>query len=239
VSWLSEAVASLVAQFGLAFPTVPTLLYPGTPFPDPHLADEEGLLALGGDLSVERLLAAYGSGIFPWYNEDSPILWWSPGRRAIFDLQSFRAPKRLARTIRQRGFEFRINTCFREVIQACAERDEGTWILPEMIQAYQQLHRLGYAHCLETWQNHTLVGGIYGVAIGGFFAGESMFSRVSDASKAALCQLVDHLRTRGYVLFDTQVLNDHTVSLGAFEIPRAEYLKRLRDAIQRPVRFQD
>ncbi|MFQ3592602.1 MAG: leucyl/phenylalanyl-tRNA--protein transferase [Gemmataceae bacterium] len=216
---------------------MPVILSSGTPFPDPHLADEDGLVALGGDLSVERLLAAYSSGIFPWYDEESPILWWSPGHRAIFDLQTFRPPSRLARTIRQRGFTFRINSSFREVIQACSQRDEGTWITPELIRAYEHLHLRGYAHCLETWQNDSLVGGIYGVALGGLFAGESMFSRVSDASKAALCQLIEHLRMRGYQLFDIQVINNHTASLGAIEIPRAEYLKRLRLALQQPITF--
>jgi leucyl/phenylalanyl-tRNA--protein transferase len=195
------------------------------------------MLALGGDLSPERLLAAYSSGIFPWYNEDTPILWWSPGHRAVFDLEPFRPPSRLARTIRQRQFSFRINTSFREVMEGCSLREEGTWITPEMIAGYENLHRLGHAHCVETWQGDTLVGGIYGVAIGGLFAGESMFSRVSDASKAALCHLVAHLRQQGYVLFDVQVLNDHTAALGAVEIPRAEYLRRLREAIQHPVTF--
>lgn len=237
MSWLTNAVGSLAARFGFPFPPVPAILYPGTPFPDPHRADEEGMLALGGDLSAERLLAAYSSGIFPWYNEDTPILWWSPGHRAIFELEQFRPPSRLARTIRQRGFSFRINTAFRAVMEGCSQRAEGTWITPEMIDAYENLHQLGHAHSVETWQGDTLVGGIYGVAIGGLFAGESMFSRVSDASKAALCELVGHLRTRGYVLFDVQVLNDHTAALGASEISRADYLSRLREAIRHPVTF--
>jgi leucyl/phenylalanyl-tRNA--protein transferase len=238
VSWFSQTVESLAAIFGRPPVTrLPVHLHPGDPFPDPHLADEEGLLAIGGDLSIPRLLAAYSSGIFPWYNEELPILWWSPGYRAIFDLPTFRPPSRLQRTIRQRGFTFRINTAFREVMIGCAQRDEGTWITPEMIDAYEALHRHGHAHCVETWQDGELVGGIYGVSIGGLFAGESMFSRVSDASKAALCFLVERLQQGGYTLFDTQVLNEHTASLGAIELPRADYLRQLRVAIQRETRF--
>jgi leucyl/phenylalanyl-tRNA--protein transferase len=237
VSWLTQAVSSLAALFGGPATRLPVHLERDDPFPDPHLADDEGLVAIGGDLSLPRLLAAYGSGIFPWYDEDLPILWWSPGSRAVFELDTFQPPKRLGRTARRRCFETRFDTSFREVMKACAVRDEGTWITSDMLAGYDRLHQAGFAHCVETWQDGELVGGVYGVSIGGLFAGESMFTRVSDAGKFALCALIARLRERGFVLFDTQVINPHTQSLGAVEIPRAEYLRRLRQAIKVPVTF--
>jgi leucyl/phenylalanyl-tRNA--protein transferase len=207
-------------------------------FPDHRAANREGLLALGGDLSVPRLLLAYRSGIFPW--TDDPLTWWSPDPRAIFDIETFRPPRRLAARIRQQPFEITVDRAFRAVIEACAEKAPGrdsTWISPRFIDAYTELHRQGYAHSVEVWRQGKLAGGIYGVAIGGFFAGESMFHRVTDASKIALCFLMDHLRARRFDLFDTQVLSPLTARLGAIEIRRRDYLGRLATALRKPARF--
>ncbi len=203
----------------------------------PWLADEWGLVAVGGDLSPRRLLTAYRRGIFPWYSPGDPILWWSPDPRAIFELEGLHVPRRLRRTLRQGRFTVTVNRDFAAVIRGCAERPEGTWIVPEMIAAYEEFHRLGHAHSIEVWQGDTLAGGLYGVAIGGFFAGESMFTRIRDASKVALVHLVERLRQRGYQLFDTQCLTEHTARFGAIEIPRKDYLRRLRLALLAPGPF--
>lgn len=218
---------------------VPRVLFPADlpVFPDPELADAEGLLAIGGDLSVERLLAAYRSGIFPWYGADMPILWWSPDPRGIFELDGLHVSRRLARTLRSGRFRFTRDEAFLDVMCGCADRGEGTWITAEMLAAYTELHRRGDAHSVEVWQGEVLVGGVYGVTVGGLFAGESMFSRVPDASKVALTHLVAHLRDQGYTLFDIQHVNPHTASLGAVEVSRTEYLRRLRDAVRLPVTF--
>jgi leucyl/phenylalanyl-tRNA---protein transferase len=215
------------------------VLLPGSEptFPDPAEADHHGLIAIGGDLSVDRLLAAYRHGIFPWYDNATPILWWSPDPRAVFDLDGFHISRRLARTVRSGKFRVTIDSAFAEVVEACSQRDGGTWITRGMKDAYLELHRLGHAHSVEVWDGKTLAGGVYGVALGGLFAGESMFTRVRDGSKVALVYLFEHLRERGYVLFDAQYLNDHTASLGGREISRAEYLARLREALGREVRF--
>lgn len=206
---------------------------------NPELADEIGLVAIGGDLRPERVLQAYRSGIFPWYDANSPICWWSPDPRAIFELGSYHIPRRLRRTIRSGHFRRTVNEAFVQVMRGCAERAEGTWIVPEMIDAYTRLHKLGWAHSLEVWQGKELAGGIYGVASGAFFAGESMFTHVRDGSKVALVFLMERLRQRGYKLFDIQMLTEHTARLGAIEIPRDQYLGRLREAIGLPVRFVD
>lgn len=206
-------------------------------FPHPRTADEHGLVAVGGDLRPERLLEAYRMGIFPWYDEGWPVLWWSPDPRAIFEIGGLRISRRLRRTIRSGRFQVTINQAFDAVIRGCADRPDGSWLTAEMIEAYIRLHRLGFAHSVETWYRGELAGGIYGVAIGGFFAGESMFYRVSDASKVALVHLAEHLQRRGFTLFDTQILNDHTARLGAVEIPRREYLARLRKALALKVSF--
>jgi len=208
-------------------------------FLDPELADVFGLVGVGGDLRPGRLLAAYRQGIFPWYSEHEPICWWSPDPRAIFEVEDFHVSRRLARTMRSGRFQHSINQAFVEVMRGCGARPEGTWIIPEMIDAYERLHKLGHAHSLEVWHEGKLAGGIYGVALGGLFAGESMFHRVRDASKVALALLVEHLRRRGYVLFDTQILTEHTARLGAVEIPRQEYLRRLQKAVACPVTFVD
>ena len=207
-------------------------------FPDHRSANREGLLALGGDLSVARLLLAYRSGIFPW--TDDPLTWWSPDPRAIFEIEKFHPPKRLESKLRHHPFELTIDRDFYAVIHACAEPAQGresTWISPRFIEAYKELHRQGHAHSVETWLNGKLVGGIYGIAIHGFFAGESMFHRVTDASKIALCHLMDHLHTRKFELFDTQVLSPLTARMGAIEIRRREYLERLASALRNPTRF--
>jgi len=207
-------------------------------FPNLQTANREGLLALGGDLSVPRLLLAYRSGIFPW--TDDPLTWWSPDPRAIFELDRFRPPKRLETKLRHHPFQLTIDRDFAAVIQACAgpaEGRESTWISPRFIKAYLELHRQGHAHSVEVWHEGKLVGGVYGVAIKGFFAGESMFHRVTDASKIALCHLFEHLRQRNFQLFDTQVLSPLTARLGAIEIRRRDYLERLASALRIPSQF--
>jgi leucyl/phenylalanyl-tRNA--protein transferase len=210
----------------------------GFQFPHPDFAQSDGLLAIGGDLSSTTLISAYSQGIFPWYDNSTPILWWSPDPRAIMQLDDIYISKRLARTIRQEKFKTTINQDFRGVMEGCAHRPyEGTWITPEVIGAYQNLHSMGYAHSVEAWLGERLVGGIYGVSIGGFFAGESMFHTETDAGKVALARLVEHLSAKGYELFDLQILNDHTASLGATEITRNDYLQRLKMAIAKPVTF--
>jgi leucyl/phenylalanyl-tRNA--protein transferase len=199
---------------------------------DAERADETGLVAIGGDLEPVTLVHAYRSGVFPWFGEGDPILWWSPDPRAIVELDGLHVSRRLARTMRCEKFHLTIDRAFGKVIRGCADRDGGTWITRGMIVAYERLHRLGVAHSVEAWQGQELVGGIYGVALGGFFSGESMFSRVSDASKVALIFLARHLDSRGFLLFDTQVLTAHTRRMGAVELPRRDYLRRLRDALR-------
>jgi leucyl/phenylalanyl-tRNA---protein transferase len=208
-------------------------------FLNPEHADAFGLVGVGGDLRPEWLLHAYQSGIFPWYDEGDPILWWSPDPRAIIELAGLHVPRRLRRTMRSGRFTVTVNRAFAEVIRGCADRWEGTWITRDMIRAYEILHHLGYAHSVEAWVDGELAGGLYGVAIGGLFAGESMFTRRRDASKVALVYLVERLRERGFQLFDIQMRTEHTARLGAIEIPRAEYLARLRTSIACPVTFAD
>jgi leucyl/phenylalanyl-tRNA---protein transferase len=207
-------------------------------FPSPDSADEEGLVAVGGDLSVPRLLLAYRSGIFPWTVD--PITWWSPEPRAVFELDGFHVSRSLARVIRQGTFRTTMDQAFQRVMEGCAAPAPGrrsTWISPEFIEAYTQLHQQGHAHSVECWQGRRLVGGIYGVSIGGFFAGESMFHRVSNASKVALHDLMAHLRWQGFALFDIQMLTPITAQLGGVALLRTEYLRRLGRAITNPVHF--
>jgi leucyl/phenylalanyl-tRNA---protein transferase len=209
-------------------------------FPDPIQAergDYDGLVAVGGDLSVERLLLAYRSGIFPW--SARPITWWSPDPRGIFELDRIHVPRSLARVLRRNPFRVTRDEAFAEVIQGCATvpRDDRTWITSELVTAYIRLHQAGHAHSVECWQGNELVGGIYGVAVGGLFAGESMFHRADNASKVALLHLVEHLRRRDFWLFDIQMLTPTTQQFGAVEIPRGEYLARLPRAVARDVRF--
>lgn len=200
-------------------------------FPPPELATEEGLLAIGGDLSVDRLVVAYASGIFPWYEAGGPILWWSPDPRLVLVPDELRISRRLARTRRGGRFTTTLNAAFPQVIRACAEiprpDQPGTWITPEMQAAYIRLHELGHAHSCETWRDGRLVGGIYGVRLGRTFFGESMFHRETDASKVALAALVARMKDDGVTLIDCQVTTPHMQSLGAREIPRAEFLRHV------------
>lgn len=207
-------------------------------FPDPRQADAEGLVAIGGDLSVMRLLAAYQAGVFPWTVE--PVTWWSPDPRGIFELDAFHVSRSLRRVLRQEKFRITLDQAFQKVMQGCAEPAPGrssTWISSGFLEAYRHLHLAGHAHSIECWQGARLAGGLYGVALGGLFAGESMFHRVADASKVALYHLTEHLRRRGYVLFDIQMLTPITRQLGAITIPRHEYLARLRRAVAKPCQF--
>ena len=214
------------------------LLEPELRFPDPRGADGEGLVAVGGDLSVPRLLLAYRSGIFPW--TVNPISWWSPDPRAVIELDEFRVPRSLSKLMRRQPFRVTFDRAFRRVMEECARPAagrRGTWITPEFIDAYTRLHEQGHAHSVECWQGEELAGGIYGVSIGGFFAGESMFHRVSNASKVALCHLIVILRERGFELFDIQMITPITRQLGGTEIPREEYLRRLEAATKKPCTF--
>jgi leucyl/phenylalanyl-tRNA--protein transferase len=206
-------------------------------FPDPKTANDDGLVAFGGDLSVGRLLLAYRSGIFPWTVQ--PLTWWSPDPRAIFEFDRFHVPRSLLRIIRRGVFEVTRDQAFRAVMLGCAMAPGrgGTWLSHEFIEAYVRLHKHGHAHSVECWLGDQLAGGIYGVAVGGLFAGESMFHHVSNASKVALCHLMQHVRDRGYALFDIQMLTPVTRQLGAVLIPREQYLERLAQAIQRRCLF--
>jgi leucyl/phenylalanyl-tRNA--protein transferase len=208
-------------------------------FLNPESADAWGLVAIGGNLHPKTLLRAYRAGVFPWFDEDDPILWWSPDPRAIFELDDFHVSRRLARTLRGDRFRVTFDRAFSAVLHGCADREEGTWITSTMIAAYERMHRLGHAHSVEAWVGTELAGGVYGVAVGGLFAGESMFTRIRDGSKVALAHLVAHLRQRDFELFDIQMLTAHTASLGAIEIPRREYLARLKEALARDVSFGD
>ena len=207
-------------------------------FPDPANADEDGLLAVGGDLSPQRLLMAYGQGIFPWYSENTPILWWSPDPRLILEPAGIHVPQRLERILRQGRFRFTLDTAFERVITLCADTPRrgarGTWIVPEMLAAYCRLHELGFAHSIEAWSGQTLAGGLYGVALGRAFFGESMFYRQPDASKAALVTLVRALERAGFTLFDCQQTTAHMVRFGGFEARRDEFLTRLQRALEMP-----
>jgi len=217
---------------------MPILLNRNSPFPDPNLAGPDGLVAVGGDLGVERLLAAYRMGIFPWTIH--PITWWSPDPRAILELGGFHVSKSLARVIRRSQFEVTTDQSFRAVMEGCAAPAPGrggAWITEEFINAYTRLHGQGHAHSVECRRHGELVGGIYGVSLGGLFAGESMFHRVNNASKVALYHLVEHLRRRGFALFDIQMVTPATKPLGAIEIPRREYLRRLAAAVKMKCSF--
>ncbi|MFO1302894.1 MAG: leucyl/phenylalanyl-tRNA--protein transferase [Burkholderiales bacterium] len=208
-----------------------------TPFPPlaAALAEPNGLLAAGGDLSPDRLLAAYRSGIFPWYSEGQPILWWSPDPRMVLFVDELRVTRSLGKRVRAGTFEVRIDTAFREVIVACSqaprEGQHGTWITPDIVAAYCELHRRGYAHSVEAWRDGRLVGGLYGIALGRVFFGESMFARETDASKVALVHLVGKLRTLGVPVVDCQQETGHLARLGARPIPRSEFAALLAQLI--------
>ncbi|MEG2173657.1 MAG: leucyl/phenylalanyl-tRNA--protein transferase [Desulfovibrionaceae bacterium] len=200
-------------------------------FPPFECAEEGGLVAAGGDLSPQRLLAAYTRGIFPWYGPNLPLLWWSPDPRCVVWVQDFHAPRRLLRRRRRGDFFFTVNEAFTEVMRCCAsvprQGQAGTWIVPEMIEAYSLLHRMGYAHSVEAWQGTRLVAGLYGVALGRVFFGESMFTLCPDASKLALLELVDRLRAMHVCLLDCQQYTAHMARFGAVEIPRKDFVAQL------------
>ncbi len=212
------------------------LLGPRSPpvFPpvESALREPDGLLAMGGDLSPERLLAAYGRGIFPWFGENEPLLWWSPDPRCVFDTGAVHVSRSLRRQLQHSTWSLSVDRAFDDVIAACAaprDGQHGTWIVPAMRQAYGRLHRLGHAHSVEVWDGETLVGGIYGVAIGRLFSGESMFSRASGGSKVALLGLCRLLHDQGAPLLDAQVANPHLLSLGATQMPRPAFVERVAE----------
>jgi len=205
-----------------------------TPFPDVTLADEDGLLAVGGKLTTSRLLDAYNSGIFPWYSEGQPVLWWSPDPRMVLFLDRFKVSKSLRKTIKTNVFQVTFNTAFAKVIQECAlanrNDQDGTWITQDMMDAYVELHQKGHAVSVEVWQNEVLVGGLYGIDLPEkrVFCGESMFHKVTDASKVALFYIVDYLKINNYLFIDCQVYTKHLASLGAKKIPKKYFLKFLQ-----------
>jgi leucyl/phenylalanyl-tRNA---protein transferase len=205
-------------------------------FPPPELAGPEGLLAVGGDLSPERLLLAYKTGIFPWYADDDPILWWSPDPRLVLYLDELKISRSLARTLRRGKFQVTFDTDFRGVIDACArirgKNRDGTWITDEMLEAYIQLHEMGYAHCVETRHENKLVGGLYGISLGRAFFGESMFSAMSDASKVAMVHLRDFLQTKQFDFIDCQLPTDHLMRLGARKVDRDQFMRQLKQSMK-------
>ena len=206
------------------------------PFPpvERALKNPNGLLAAGGDLSVPRLLEAYRRGVFPWYSAAEPILWWSPDPRMVLHCDELRVSRSLAKSVRNKGYEVRIDTAFARVLAGCADREEGTWLGRGMRGAYEALHRAGYAHSFETWRDGDLVGGLYGVAVGRMFFGESMFSRATDASKVALVVLVQELKVRSVPLIDCQMHTPLLASLGGREIPRRAFLRALSPLVNYP-----
>lgn len=204
-------------------------------FPPVELAEPNGLLAIGGDLSPDRLLLAYARGIFPWYSEGEPILWWAPAPRLILEPANFHLPKRLARTIRSQKFMVTADTAFEAVIRSCAatanRRQNGTWITAAMQQAYIQLHQLGFAHSIECWHQGQLSGGLYGICLDGVFFGESMFTLVNDASKVALAHLMAHAETVEIRIIDCQMITDHLLQFGAGEVEREVFKDLLEEHI--------
>jgi leucyl/phenylalanyl-tRNA---protein transferase len=209
------------------------------PFPpvEQALVEPNGLLAAGGDLSPERLLDAYARGIFPWFNEEDPVLWWSPDPRMVLFPRQLHTSRSLRRAIRSGQFSVTLDRAFDAVVQGCAgprANQGGTWITGEMMVAYSRLAQLGYAHSVETWEGAELVGGLYGVALGRVFYGESMFSRRSNASKIALAHLARQLERWEFALIDCQMATEHLASLGAREIPRSEFLRGVRSAVAQP-----
>ncbi len=209
-------------------------------FPNPALARKDGLLAVGGDLSSERLIQAYAQGIFPWYAQGEPLLWWSPNPRMVLFPQNFKRHKNLKKTVGKNVFKVTFDVAFEEVIKQCAEtrnnNESGTWITTEMITAYTLLHNMGLAHSVEAWQKETLVGGLYGVSLGGTFFGESMFHLVTDASKVALWHLVDKLLLWDFDMIDAQQETPHLSSLGAIAVERKKFLHLLNKSLTVPTR---
>lgn len=210
-------------------------------FPDPKLADAHGLLAIGGDLSAERLLLAYENGIFPWYSEDQPILWFSPDPRLVLFPAKIIVSRSLKKTINKKVFDIRFDSNFEEVIVECSKIErkdqDGTWITNNMIEAYIDLHNQGYAHSVEAYFEGSLVGGLYGVSLGGAFFGESMFHTMTDASKVALYYLVDKLKDWDFDFIDSQVVTEHMKNLGAEEITRTKYLELLKNTLKKKAKI--
>lgn len=200
-------------------------------FPPVEKASSEGILAVGGDLSVERLLLAYQSGIFPWFDHDEPILWWAPPQRMVVVPELYKIPKNIRNILNKNTFRVSKNTNFKSVILHCQniprKGQEGTWITDDIVDSYTKLHQMGHAHSFEVWQNNELVGGLYGIDLGHVFCGESMFSLVSNASKVAFVALIHYLKQNGYKLLDCQVHNHHLELLGAFEIDRTQFMQIL------------
>jgi leucyl/phenylalanyl-tRNA---protein transferase len=219
---------------------LPLSIYSHT-FPNPLYADDEGLLAYGGDLDPNRIMKAYMSGIFPWYNKQDPILWWSPNPRFVLFLQDFKVSKSLKKRIQSNCYEIQFNRNFLQTMIECSKiprsGQNGTWIHDDIIKAYVQLHKMGYAHSFETYFEDELVGGGYGLSIGNIFCGESMFALKTDASKVALYYLVEHLKNKGFTLIDCQIPTPHLASLGAKEISRETFLKLVTDALENPKEF--
>jgi len=200
------------------------------PHPSQAVREPDGLLAVGGNLSPSTLIDAYRRGIFPWYQDDDPILWWSPRERCVIDMTDLHLSKSLRRTLRRQQYTVSTDRDFTAVVSACAsprDDDNGTWITKEMAEAYIELHQLGYAHSIEVWDSQQLVGGMYGVVVGDIFCGESMFSRVRDGSKIAMAYLCGELQHLGYSLLDCQIENSHLLSMGAYLMPRDSFLSRL------------
>jgi leucyl/phenylalanyl-tRNA---protein transferase len=207
-------------------------------FPPSNLASEEGLLAVGGDLSQKRLLLAYRMGIFPWFSDNEPILWWSPDPRLVLYPSEIKISKTLKKIIKKEAFKVTMDMAFNEVINQCArvrlQKNEGTWIVKDMIDAYCNLHESGFAHSVEVWHKGDLAGGLYGVSLGKCFFGESMFTRVSNASNVGLVKLVEHLKTLSFDMIDCQVATEHLTRLGARQIPRIRFLNQLEKSLKAP-----
>jgi leucyl/phenylalanyl-tRNA--protein transferase len=209
-------------------------------FPPPYLASKEGLLAVGGDLSQKRLLLAYHTGIFPWFSDDEPILWWSPDPRLVLYPEEIRVSKTLKKIIKKNVFHVTMDSAFVKVINQCAkirlQNNQGTWIVKEMINAYCKLHESGFAHSVEAWYQGELAGGLYGVSLGKCFFGESMFTRVNNASNVALVKLVEYLNALSFDMIDCQLTTEHLLRFGAKEIPRVSFLKQLKESLKAPTK---
>jgi len=209
-------------------------------FPPPYLASKEGLLAVGGDLSQKRLLLAYHTGIFPWFSDDEPILWWSPDPRLVLYPEEIRVSKSLKKIIKKNMFHVTMDSAFVKVINQCAkirlQNNQGTWIIKEMIDAYCNLHESGFAHSVEAWYQGELAGGLYGVSLGKCFFGESMFTRVNNASNVALVKLVEYLNALSFDMIDCQLTTEHLLRFGAKEIPRISFLKQLKESLKAPTK---
>jgi len=218
---------------------VPVFLLSDTiEFPPPHLASEEGLLAVGGDLTQKRLLLAYRMGIFPWFSNNEPILWWSPDPRLVLYPHEIKTSKTLKKIIKKEVFKVTMDLAFNEVINQCAQvrlkKNQGTWIIEDMIEAYCQLHESGFAHSVEVWRQGELAGGLYGVSLGKCFFGESMFTRISNASNIALVKLVEYLKKLSFDMIDCQVATEHLTRFGARQIPRIRFLNQLEKSLKAP-----